>query len=102
MIAELVGSVDGRGSAPGVLWAGATPRLLESFCSKFAYFYFYSILMTASLRATGGEIGVGFNLLVGRLAPTTVFGQQFRVTARSAVTGTARVLAPVVTRTHFS
>jgi adenine nucleotide transporter 17 len=49
------------------LWRGAQPRLVEQACTKFSYFYFYSLLKTwCERRLTGGaKLGTLLNLCVG-------------------------------------
>ena len=100
------------------LWDGAQSRVLESTCSKFTYFYFYSLLKSfMEVRNRGQKLGTVVNLIVGYFAAvannlltlplqvtavrvmvsskTTTFGKEWRnIVDEEGVFGLWRGIAP--------
>lgn len=52
------------------LWHGASSRIFEQACTKFSYFYFYSLMKVWFERkfTNGAKLGTVLNLVVGYLA----------------------------------
>ena len=67
-LADLVDELRAKGV--GKLWHGAQSRIVEQACTKFSYFYFYSLLKTWCERrlTRWRKPGTIMNLCVGYLA----------------------------------